>query len=79
MDVLAQIELLSDAARMAWLGGALWLFAAFASLMERRRARLRNVSRLEAVGWVPWTALFVIAAIAGAGCLAMSLPAVLKG
>lgn len=79
MDVIAQFELLSDAARMAWLGGALWLFAAFATLMERRRARLRNVARLETVGWVPWTALFVLAATLGAGLLAMSLPAVLKG
>lgn len=79
MDVIAQFELLSDAAQLAWLGGALWLFAAFATLMDHRRARARDLGRLEAVGWVPWTTLFVLAAIAGAGLLAMSLPAVLRG
>lgn len=79
MDLIAQFELLSDAAQLAWLGAALWVFAAFASLMERRRARVRSMARLEVVGWVPWTTLFVLAATAGAGLLAMSLPAVLKG
>lgn len=79
MDIVAQFELMSDAARLAWVGGALWVFAAFAALMERRRARGRDVARLEQVGWVPWTALFLLAAMVGAGLLAMGLPAVLKG
>ena len=79
MDIVAQFELMSDAAQLAWIGGALWLFAGFAALMERRRARGRDVARLEQVGWVPWTALFMLAAIVGAGLLAMGLPAVLKG
>lgn len=79
MDVIAQFELLSDAAQLAWLGGALWAFAAFASVMERRRARARHMARLEAVGWIPWTTLFVLAATSGAGILAMALPLVLKG
>ncbi len=79
MNLIAQFELLSDAAQLAWLGGALWLVAGIATLMERRRARLRDMARLEVVGWMPWTTLFVLAATAGAGLLAMSLPAVLKG
>jgi hypothetical protein len=79
MDVIAQIELMSDAAQLACLGAALWAFAAFASVMERRRARARNMARLEAVGWMPWTTLFVLAATAGAGLLAMAVPLVLKG
>jgi hypothetical protein len=79
MDVIAQFKLLSDAAQLAWLGAALWGLAAFFTLMERRRARARNLARLEAVGWMPWTGLFLIAATMGAGLLAMALPAVLKG
>jgi hypothetical protein len=79
MDMIAQFELMSDAAKLAWIGGALWLFAGFAALMERRRARGRDVARLEQVGWVPWTGLFMLAAILGAGLLAMGLPVVLKG
>ena len=79
MDVIAQFELLSDAAQLAWIGGALWLFAGFAALMDRRRARGRDVARLEQVGWVPWTGLFMLAAMMGAGLLALGLPAVLNG
>lgn len=79
MDVIAQFELMSDAAKLAWLGGALWLFAGFATVMERRRARARDLARLEVVGWMPWTTLFVLAAVAGGGLLAMGLPAMLKG
>jgi len=79
MDVIAEFELLSDAAQLAWLGAACWLVAVFASLMERRRARERDLTKLEAVGWMPWTTLFVLAAMLGAGLLAMSLPAVMRG
>jgi hypothetical protein len=77
MELLARFELLSDAAQLAIAGGLFWLGAAFAALMERRRIRKRDLTRLEAVGWVPWTGLFVGAAIIGGGCLAMSLPVVL--
>lgn len=78
MDMLARFALLSDAAQLAIAGGLFWVFAAFASLMDRRRTRTRDLSRLESVGWMPWTGLFVGAAIIGGGCLAMSLPVVLS-
>ena len=77
VNLIAQFELLSDAAQLALAGGALWLFAGFAGVMERRRTRGRDLARLEQVGWVPWTGLFMLAAILGGGCLAMSLPVVL--
>lgn len=77
MNLFAQFALLSDAAQLALVGAAFWALAALAMLMERRRARHRDVGRLEQVGWVPWTGLFMIAAIIGGGCLAMSLPVVL--
>jgi len=76
MDILAQFELLSDAAQLALVGGVFWVFAGFAGVMERRRAKRRNVARLEQVGWVPWLTLFIFAAIIGGGMLALSLPAV---
>lgn len=79
MNLVAQFELLSDAAQLALVGAACWVFAVFASLMEWRRGRSRNLARLEQVGWVPWTGLFLLAAMLGAGLLAMALPAVLKG
>lgn len=79
MDLVAHFELLSDAAQIAWAGGACLVFAVFASLMEWRRTRTRNLARLEQVGWVPWTGLFLLSAMLGAGLLAMSLPAVVRG
>jgi ABC-type Na+ efflux pump permease subunit len=79
MDMIAQFELMSDAAQLALLGAGLWVLAGVFTLMERRRARARDLAKLEAVGWVPWTTLFVLAAMLGAGLLAMALPAVLKG
>lgn len=77
MDIVAQFELMSDAAQLASIGGAFWVFAAFAGVMERRRAKRRDVDRLEQVGWMPWLGLFMLSAMVGGGCLAMSLPAVL--
>ncbi|WP_379922089.1 hypothetical protein [Erythrobacter sp. R86502] len=79
MDMTAQFALMSDAAQLAWVGAALWALAAIAGYMERRRIKRRNLDRLEQVGWVPWTGLFMLSAIAGGGCLAMSLPVVLGG
>ncbi|WDA40071.1 hypothetical protein [Erythrobacter sp. BLCC-B19] len=79
LNPLAQFELLSDAAQLAVTGGLLWLFAGFAAVMERRRAKRRDLDRLEQVGWVPWTGLFMLAAMLGGGCLALSLPVVIGG
>lgn len=77
MEFLRNLSFASDAALLALTGAALVVFAGFASLMERRRGKRRSVDRLEKVGWVPWTTLFVLAAIAGMGMLAMSVPVVL--
>lgn len=76
---MRQLELMSDAALLAWAGVGLWALAAVFTLMERRRARARNLSKLEKVGWVPWTTLFVLAAMSGAALLTAALPALIKG
>ena len=77
MDLLTQFAFSSDAAVLAMVGTGFMLFAAFCAMMERRRNRLRSLERLEKVGWVPWTNLFVGCLIIGGGCLAMSLPALI--
>jgi hypothetical protein len=79
MDLIAQFELLGDAAQLAVYGVLFWVLAGFFALMDRRRSKARNLARLEQVGWVPWTTLFMLAAILGGGMLAMSLPVVLRG
>ena len=77
MHLWAQFLLLSDAAQLAIIGAAFWVFAAFCGLMDRRRTKARDLSRLERVGFMPWTTLFVLSAIVGGGMLAMSLPVVI--
>lgn len=73
MDIITQFELLSDAAQLATIGGLFWVFAGFAAVMERRRVKRRDVDRLEQVGWVPWTGLFMAAAMIGGGCIVMAI------
>lgn len=77
MDIISQILLSSDAAIMALVGAGFMVLAGFCSFMDRRRNKTRSVERLEKVGWVPWTSLFVGFMIIGGGCLAMSLPVVI--
>lgn len=75
MDLIIQFELLSDAVQLAVIGGLFWVFAVFAGVMDRRRAKRRDVARLEQVGWVPWTGMFMGAAMIGGGLLLMALSA----
>lgn len=77
MEFTRQLAFASDATMLALTGLACWFFAAFCLAMERLRNYRRSVERLEKVGWVPWTNLFVASAIIGGGCLAVSLPVVL--
>ena len=77
MDFANPLTFASDAALMAVAGAVCWVLAVFCMLMDRLREKRRSVDRLERVGFVPWTGLFVGLAIIGGGCLAMSLPVVL--
>ena len=77
MDFLHDLMFASDAVLLALTGAACWVFAALCLMMDRVRSARRSVERLERVGWVPWTGLFLASAIVGGGCLAMSLPVVL--
>ena len=77
MTFLHSLIFASDAMLLTLTGAAFWLFALVCLAMERLRARRRSVERLERVGWVPWTPLFLASAVVGGGCLAVSLPVVL--
>lgn len=76
-DLWTWLALSSDAVQVALAGACCWVVAGFCALMERRRGGARSPDALEKVGWMPWTTLFVCAAIIGGGCLAMSLPVVI--
>jgi hypothetical protein len=60
----------SDATFAAMLGGAMLVVAVIAALAERRRSRRKAI---EAVGWVPWRAIFLAACFGAAGLLALAV------
>ena len=76
MEIVRRIELASDAQILAGIGLFCLLIAAIATLAERRRAKR---VRLDRVGCVPWTAIFLLFFLAGVVMLALSLPALLAG
>lgn len=69
----------SDAAVVALWGGACLLLALATLIMDRRRHRRDRIDAPDRVGWVPWTMLFLVLGVIGAGLLAASLPAALRG
>lgn len=74
--VTRHLRFASDAELLAWVAGLCLLFALFALWAERRRGKRRN---LDAVGWVPWNALFFMAAFAGAGLGAAAIKGLVAG
>ncbi|MEP3050501.1 MAG: hypothetical protein ABJP48_10970 [Erythrobacter sp.] len=77
MKFLNALLFASDAVLLVICGVGCLLLAGFASWMDRRRNMGRDLQRLEKVGWVPWTTVFVLSAIIGMGLLALSVPVVL--
>lgn len=69
----------SDAALLALSGGLCLVLAAVALAMDRRRHRRDRIGAPDRVGWVPWTLLFLLLAVTGAGLLAVSLPPLMGG
>ena len=66
----------SDADILAIWGTAFLLFALVSLAMERRRLKR---ARIDGVGWVPWTGLFLTCAVVGGGLLAVAVPGIIKG
>lgn len=64
----------SDATVLALWGAACLLLAAGALIMDRRRHHRDRIGAPDRVGWMPWTLLFLLFAVTGAGLLAVSLP-----
>lgn len=72
--------LFASDAKLVALWAAALLSAAIAALaMERRRHRRDRLGAPDRVGWVPWTGVFLICAVAGAGLLAAALPGLFSG
>ena len=66
----------SEAEVLAMWGAGFWLLALAALVMERRRNRRMRIDR---IGWVPWTGLFLTFAVIGGGLLAVAVPGMIRG
>jgi hypothetical protein len=69
----------SDATLVAMAGAGFVLAAVVSLVMDRRRHNRDRIGAPDRVGWVPWTTVFLLCAVMGAGLLAASLPSVMKG
>lgn len=74
--LLHQWRFASEAELVAGAGAALLLLAGLAMVAERGRNRRSNSG---AVGWMPWTGVFLVLAMAGTALIAVALPVVLQG
>ena len=66
----------SDAEIMAMWGGGFILVALIANFAERLRMKRARIDRL---GWMPWTQIFLACLVIGGGLLSFSLPQVIAG
>jgi len=76
MKLPAFLLFASDATIVGLWGGAFVLLALLALLMDGRRSRRKKI---DAVGCMPWTFVFLAAAIIGAGMLMMAVKGWLGG
>lgn len=66
----------SDADVLGIWAAAFLLLAGLALLMERRRM---GRARIDKIGWMPWTGLFLTFAVLGGGLLAIAVPGIVQG
>lgn len=76
MKLMDELLFASDAELAALVGIASIMVASVCLAMERRQTKLARIDR---VGWVPWTGLFLMFAILGGGLIALGLPVWLRG
>lgn len=75
MEWFASLTFASDAELLA-LWGALFLATALGALVGERARQKR--ARIDRVGWMPWTGIFLCSAVAGGGLLVVAVPGLLS-
>lgn len=76
MESLNPLLFASEADLLALAGAGFLLLAGIALVADRVRTRRR---KLERVGFVPWTPIFLACMIIGGGLLALTMPQVIAG
>ncbi|WP_209347151.1 hypothetical protein [Pontixanthobacter sp. CEM42] len=66
----------SEAEIVGLWGLALIGVAIFALFAEKRR---NKVARIDRIGWVPWTSVFMFSAMIGAGLIALAVKGIFSG
>ncbi|MXP13583.1 hypothetical protein GRI44_02285 [Altererythrobacter confluentis] len=74
---LHQFLTFASEAEIAGLWGLGMIGIALLALLGERRRMKR--ARIDGVGWVPWTSIFMTSAIIGAGLLALSAKGLMAG
>jgi hypothetical protein len=74
---LPEALLFASNAQLACAAGTLFLFLAAATRVADRRRTQRQ--RIDRVGWMPWTGMFLVCAVIGLTLLGLGLPGLLKG
>lgn len=64
----------SDAEIAALWSGALLVLALVALFAERRRLKR---ARIDCIGWVPWTGIFLVCSVAGVALLMLAMKGLL--
>jgi uncharacterized membrane protein len=70
LERISDLRFASDATLYGLWGGALLLLALIAMWAETRRIKRKAIDR---VGWMPWTKLFFVCALAGLTLLVMAI------
>lgn len=76
MGYLHQLIFASEAELVAMTGAGLVLFSLLALFADRKRLKRKQLDR---VGWMPWTGLFLLAFVSGAGLIGLALPRLAAG
>ena len=76
MKLPEELLFASDAELAAFVGAGFLVLAAITSVAERRRVRRERIDR---VGWVPWTGLFLVCAVVGLTLLALGVLGMISG
>lgn len=76
MTVHQFLTFASEAEIVGLWGLALLIVAVIALIGERRRMKRARIDR---IGWVPWTNIFMVSAIIGMGLLALAAKGIMAG
>lgn len=74
---LAEVLLFANNAQLAAASGVMCLV--LASLARMAEAKRIKRARIDRVGWVPWTGVFLLFAVLGLTLLGLGVPGLLKG